>query len=283
MRNLTIKRAKSFVASLAKMKVYIEDPSGDTYIGKYPCRVLGTLKNGEEKTFEITSNEVKVFVIADLLSKDWCNDFYQLAQGDEDVTLTGKNRYNPAFGNGFIFDNNDNEASKANLKKGKRIGWIILACAVAVGFLIGFFGSNTPAPEAKTFTKENFSITLTDRFTEDTEQKDYFASYYNNTSAVFVVRETVEQYPDLKDYTLEDYAKLVVDVNSIEQQLNREDDFYYFEHVWLDDETGTVYHYTTYIFKSEGAFWMVTFAAPNDNYDDLKDSEAEWAESVSFE
>ena len=39
MRNLTIKRGKSFVGSLAKMKIYIEDPtSNEMRINDIPCR-----------------------------------------------------------------------------------------------------------------------------------------------------------------------------------------------------------------------------------------------------
>ena len=76
MRNLTIKRQKSFVACLGKMKVYIEDPmANDLVIKGVYCRKLGDLKNGEEKTFQIGDNAAKVFVIADALSKDFCNEF----------------------------------------------------------------------------------------------------------------------------------------------------------------------------------------------------------------
>ena len=52
MRNLTIKRTKSFVASLVKMKIYIEDPTSDEIvINNVRCRKIGDLKNGEEKPF----------------------------------------------------------------------------------------------------------------------------------------------------------------------------------------------------------------------------------------
>lgn len=54
MRLLTMKRAKRYVACLVKMKVFIEDPTGDTMINGTPCRKLGELKNGEEKAFEIS-------------------------------------------------------------------------------------------------------------------------------------------------------------------------------------------------------------------------------------
>ena len=74
MRNLTIKREKSFVSSLAKMKVYIEDPtSNEMRINDVPCRKIGDLKNGEEKTFQIGEEEAKVFVIADKSNKNLQN------------------------------------------------------------------------------------------------------------------------------------------------------------------------------------------------------------------
>ena len=47
MMNLTIKRNKSFVGCLAKLKVWIEDEAGELVIGGVPCRLLGDLKNGE--------------------------------------------------------------------------------------------------------------------------------------------------------------------------------------------------------------------------------------------
>ena len=66
MRNLTIKREKTFVGSLGTLKIYIEDPNaGDTTINDTVCRKLGDLKNGEEKTFPVEDRAAKLFVIAD--------------------------------------------------------------------------------------------------------------------------------------------------------------------------------------------------------------------------
>ena len=53
MRKLTVKRNSTFVASLMKVTVCIDDPSSTYTVGGVPCRVLGTLKNGEEKTFAV--------------------------------------------------------------------------------------------------------------------------------------------------------------------------------------------------------------------------------------
>ncbi len=43
----------------------------------------------------------------DALSKNYCNDFYALPEGTEDISLTGRNCFNPGTGNAFRFDNND--------------------------------------------------------------------------------------------------------------------------------------------------------------------------------
>ena len=139
MRKLTIKRTQTFVACLAKMKVYIEDHvSSEITISDVPCRKLGDLKNGEEKTFEIGNEAARVFVIADGLSKDYCNDFYELPDGNEDIVLTGKNRFNMATGNAFRFDNNNSQAAQANRQRGKGKGVVVLIVAIIVGAIIGF-------------------------------------------------------------------------------------------------------------------------------------------------
>ncbi len=145
MRKLTIERRKTFVASLMTMTVCIETPNaGDISINGVACASIGTLKNGETKTFEISDNAAKVYVIADTVSKDYCNDFYQLPEGSEDITLTGKNKFSLSHGNAFLFDNNDNPEAIANRKQGKKKGawWIVLAVVVGIcaGLVVGLSG-----------------------------------------------------------------------------------------------------------------------------------------------
>ncbi|MBO5211422.1 MAG: hypothetical protein J6B80_05785 [Clostridia bacterium] len=138
MRNLTIKRTKSFVGCLGKMKIYIEDPaSNEIIINNVSCRKIGELKNGEEKTFQIGVQEAKVFVIADTLSKDYCNDYYQLSDGEEDIFLSGKNKFNPIRGNAFCFDNNDTGDVVANRKRGTKKGAVVLVVSAIIGAIIG--------------------------------------------------------------------------------------------------------------------------------------------------
>ena len=139
MRKLTITRMKSFIGCLAKLKVYIEDPSAsELVICGVPCRKLGDLKNGEEKTFEVEERAAKVFVIAGSFSKDYCNDLYELPEGSEDISLTGKAKFSLVSGNAFRFDNNNSEAAIANRKNGTNKGVVVLIISIAIGFAIGF-------------------------------------------------------------------------------------------------------------------------------------------------
>ena len=82
MRKLTVLRKKKFAACMAKSMVYIEDPSSEELlINDVPVRKLGTLKNGGELSAVIGENPLKVFVIVDKMSKDYCNDCYQADGG----------------------------------------------------------------------------------------------------------------------------------------------------------------------------------------------------------
>lgn len=119
MRTLTIKRKKSFVANLMKVKFYITDEtSSEVEINGLKCRFLGALKNGTEQSFTISEEEVTIFAMVDdnLVKKlqsmqakkidlgkavmDTCT----LPPCQGHITISGGNRLNPLRGNPFIFD-----------------------------------------------------------------------------------------------------------------------------------------------------------------------------------
>ena len=139
MRKLTIKRQKSFVGCLVKAKVYIEDAiASETEINGVPCRKLGDLKSGEEKTFEIENTAKKLFVIADQMSKGFCNEFVNIPEGEDDVYFSGKNHFNPLNGNAFRFDGVTDEETLQNRKENAKKGGPIMAVCIAIGFVVGF-------------------------------------------------------------------------------------------------------------------------------------------------
>lgn len=105
MRHLILKRNKSFAGCFGKVHVYLEDADrGELTIKGSPCRKIGELKNGEEKTFSIPTTQVKVFVIGDIATKDFCVDSKVIPAGEGDVRLSGKNAFDPQKGNPFVFD-----------------------------------------------------------------------------------------------------------------------------------------------------------------------------------
>lgn len=104
-RYVNIKREKTFVASLMKVKFYIQVPANpELVINNIPCRYLGTLKNGEENKFIIGNDGGQLFAIIDTASKDWCNDSIFIPQGEQDIFVSGKPRFNPFKGNPFKFN-----------------------------------------------------------------------------------------------------------------------------------------------------------------------------------
>ena len=220
MRNLIIKRNKSFVGCLGKLKVHLEDPmSNDLTINGVSCRKLGTLKNGEEAVFKIDSNSAKVFVIADKLSKGFCNEFFTIPAGENDFFLTGQCRYNPATGNAFRFDNVVDEEVLKNRKKGSKIGILVLIVAAIVGGAIGFFnsdwffGDSSPHPEI--YTVEEMQITLTDEFM-NIPVGDFDACFGTEDVAILVLREDFELMEGLSDYTLEEYGQLILQAYAVQ-------------------------------------------------------------------
>ena len=287
MRNLTVKRNKSFVGCAMKIKIYIEDAElGDTDINGVRCRKLGELKSGEEKVFDVSYASAKVFAIADSLSKNYCNDFYVIPEGTEDVFISGKNKYNPTGGNPFLFDNNDNPEALANRKKGKKKGALITVAAILVGFIIGFaisFGSEC-SPRDKKFSVDGMTITLNSNFEKvdvDKEHK-YDASYGSEEVAVLVLKEEFSLVEGFEDYTLEEYAELLVEANGLSSDVKIKDGMTFFDYQKKSSKDQKIYRYRAYVYKSDDAFWMIQFAIETKNYDDYADSIDEWARSVSF-
>ena len=138
MRKLTIKRLKSGAACLAKTKFYIVVPYGDTMINGEKCAFLCELKNGEEKSFEINCEQQKIYAICDSLTKNYCNDYYIIDSGEQDVYLTGSHKLNPLIGNPFRFDNNTSAGAEQNRKKGGKKGVLVYVLASVIGFIVGY-------------------------------------------------------------------------------------------------------------------------------------------------
>lgn len=283
MRNLTITRRKSFVGCIMKDQVYIrDDQAKEIIIDGVPCRKIGDIKNGESKTFQIDEGEQQIFLIADKMSKDYCNATVTIPEGQEDIALSGVHEF--VFGsNPFRFDGvQQSEEQLTKQKKNNRRGAAIMIAAVVVGLTVGLFlpmvfmGAKTASP--KTFTKEDFQITLTDAF-EPTEVEGFFSFYRSKSAMVFTLREADELF---RDITLEEYADLVLEANNRTGiKANQENGFIWFE--YTDIPEGQETYYLTVCCRSEDAFWIVNFATPATNQGQYKETFLNWAKSIKFD
>ncbi len=277
MRKLTIKREKSFVGCLGKMKVYIEDPtSSDLAIGNDSFRKLGTLKNGEEKTFEIGCGAARICVIADKLSKDVCNELYPLPEGEEDIYLSGKNIYNPLKGNSFYFNGVTDSAVPANRKKGTLIGIAIFVGAIILGVVVGLgragvFESNDP----KTFTYEDVQITLTEAFDEDFVDGANMA-YSTDDVLCFLIEDDFSYFEDGDSMSVTEYGELIADYNET-QMIKMPNGMYgmiFREPVGVE----TLYYYA-FVHKGKSGYWFIQFAVFEEDKAKYEQQIYDWASS----
>lgn len=283
MRNLTIRRNKSFVGCLVAMKVYIEDPTCfETVINGTSCRKIGELKNGKELTVEIENSEAKVFVIADKLSKGFCSDFYQLPEGDEDIFLTGQNRFNPAAGNAFIFDGNDNEDALKRRKKNTKIGIIVLIVAAIIGFAAGFLSTADIFDFKKSFAYEDMTITLTDDFAK-ADYDGVSTAFEAEDIAVLVTKEPLPDIEEIKNMTVKDYFELLMNGSGLTSKLEAtKSGIDYFSYTSEYDKTIGEMTYTAFLFKTDDAFWMIQFGCTTEDLDEYKDKIFKWADTIQF-
>ena len=288
MRNLTIKREKSFVACLAKMKVYLEDDaSSEIVVNNVSYRKIGELKNGEEKVFSINEDGCNIIVIADKLSKSYCNELYRIPSGEDDIFLSGKNVLNLAAGNAFRFNAITDTNILQNRKKGFKKGLVVLCVCIAIGVVGGFFITNAllqnRASEPKVFSKDGITLTLTDQFSE-TPDDNFTVCYLSKDVAVLVLKEEFSSSEGFDKYTLNDYGNLLITANNFDSsvELQSSDGLTYFEYQYSDLETKELYNYFSVIFKATDSFWMVQFAALEQNYSDEKPAFIDWAKKIEF-
>lgn len=283
MRYLTITRHKSFVACAATDHVYIADPqSTEITIAGVPCRKLGVLKNGQQQTFLIGDEVQQIFLISGKLTRNLFYSTLMIPAGQENVALSGKHHF-VLGSNPFRFDGiPPTPQQKALEKKQARKGIAILIVAVVLGWMVGgFIGRqlfSPDKPKAKTFTKEDFSITLTDEFEEATLD-GFYAAYESPSAAVFTLRESKFFFGDI---SLEEYVQLVFKANGqIGMKANSHRNMLWFSYEKVVD--GRNMYYMAFCCEGEDAFWLVQFVTPSTNKDDYTETFLKWAESIRVE
>ena len=283
MRTLTIQREKSFVGCLQPYQFYIEDPvSPELEINGKPCRKLGALKNGQQQTFEIGGEPVRIYAIADKLSKEYCNDYFDVPAGQEDLIIRGKIHYNPLAGNPFYFEKElDEEAQKHRKKSKKKSGWIMVI-AVFVGLVVGFtISSISNAERPETFQYDTMQVTLTNQFRQK-QFAGFTVCYDSRDVAVLVTQVKFAEVEGLEALSVEEYIAVLVENNAYPSKAYTLDSLEYFEYQWENPDDGVTYHYFCPLYKTADSFWIVQFCTAQNKLEQYWDSMVSWAKSVTF-
>lgn len=278
MRKLTVRREKRFSGCLSTAWVYISDPNGTVKILDTPCRLLGKLKNGQEESYEIGSEEAIVFVTAGRIAKNSYNDLWRLPAGEEDVILSGRMN---GFGGGFDFDNQTDEFALQSRKRGKskrRAIWIV---AFAIGIMIGLFCYAVVESlfiEPKDFTAGGLTITLDSSFhSEDTDSPE-ITGYANRSVAVVISLHEKPVGMELREF-VDLIGESLTENNGYEIDETQESDgLIWF--VYHTRSSGRNYLGCTFFYNGPDGVSMVQFIIRENNLDRYWDSILEWAKSV---
>lgn len=292
MRRLWMTRRRSAAACLAKMRVWIEDPEGETAINGIPCRKLGELKNGEKKAFAVGTEAARVFVTADRLTRNLYNEFTEIPAGEDDVVLAGQNRLKPFSGNPFHFDGTPSAAVLENRRSTVRRGKLTMTLGILAGVLAGCIGGAAGArsallevsfvTEERVFAAEELRIVLPETFRE-TEAGGYTACFTDGDAAVCILRE--EPDPALfGELSLRAYGAMILANNGFgpEVQLVEDETLTTFEAV-LTGESGEEYRYYCGLFRSQEAYWMVQITTPPYFPEERRPQLRQWLLGVGFE
>ena len=285
MRNLTITRSSAFLGKLSSYKVYVEDRRAKNYIeiAGHKCCFLGTIKDGETKTFEITNDKVRIFVINDKITKNLCNDLYTLPAGSEDVILSGKAKFNCISLHAFCFDGTPSRDMARNRKKNTKASAILLSLIVAVllilGFVVGFIVDDLTVTPPD-FAYKNMRITLTESFKEqEVEGTEFYFS--DGTVSVFGERKTLDDDPTIQGLSLKDFADISLFNQNLKVELVGRENYYYFTYDKTVSNKQNISFYGMF-FKDGDDFWFLTFSCPLSQKDELNDDIFAYADSVYF-
>jgi hypothetical protein len=157
----------------------------------------------------------------------------------------------------------------------KNVTLIVLAV-----IMLAFVGCSSSAPKAKTFSAAGMSIELTDSFHEK-ELVSATAYYESKDVIVLAIKEEFTLMYGLANYTLADYAQLVINNNRLpDVTVETAENYVHFRY---DKEvSGKDFSYWATCFKSDDAFWLIQFACETKNYDGKIATFQKYANSVSF-
>ncbi len=156
----------------------------------------------------------------------------------------------------------------------KLLSLFVLLCMLALA-CIGC-GSN-----AKTFTAEGLTVTLTDDFKQTTIE-GYTVAFDSANVAVLALKESFSLLEGLSEFSLEEYGELVIENNGKDVSLQTADGLVWFEFSFHNADLNKDYHYFSYVYKANDAFWLIQFSCLEAEVATYQAPIATYAKSVTF-
>ncbi len=283
MRRVYLTREKSFAACLATLNVYIEDrEKGELVISGVPCKQVCKIKNGETVSFPVGNEALKVFVIADVLSKKLSSDYYQIPAGENDIEISGKNIINPGIGNPFRFHGVTDEDVLADRKSANRRGVFLTVVAVVIGIMIGVvLTMDTWLVKDKTFIGDDFDIVLTTAFSEKYEDGVYY--FGSKDCSVAVYEFDYNEYAHVAPMDEQAFLELLQSSGhfSSESKIVSEAGLKFIEED-AESNMGDIRRYFTVFVKAEDAFYLFEFGCETKDYTEYRSDFFKWADSIKI-
>ncbi len=161
----------------------------------------------------------------------------------------------------------------------KYLSVVLLFLTVLATVLCGCSYNKEASP--KEFTSDGLTVTLTDKFVK-TDITGYTLAYDSTDVAMWALKEEFYLVSGVEKKSVEEYAQMVIDANGGKYETQTKDGLIWFEYDFTNKSSNKEYHYWTYLFKANDAFWTVQFASLKSEKDMYAQQIEEWAKTVSF-
>jgi len=159
---------------------------------------------------------------------------------------------------------------------------LLTALLLSISFLlcgclpdIMFIPNNDSIGEPKKFENDGFTITLTDKFKEQTSEMGFDAYFVTDFCGVVVLREEFTLEEGLAEMSLEKYITNVIANNGYTDIAPQNKDG-----LWFYERTSDSSYAQSYCYKGSDSFWIVQFLCNPSDTELLGDTFYLWAQSV---
>ena len=160
--------------------------------------------------------------------------------------------------------------------------WLLFCLSLLLAVTVtgcGMFRDPKTA-DAKDFTLEGLTITLTDAF-RNLKVEGATGGYQARDCTLFLIKEPFDLLENGENLTLDEYAELVKANNSLDVEIKTEENLTYFERTASAD--GVEFSYYSVMYRAPDAFWLLQFACETTDYEEYRPYFVNWAKSVTFD